>query len=274
MKKRDLSTTLGLIFGSIVIVIGMLWGQSSIKDGLLTFWDIASIFITVFGSFFSLLIAFPFAAIKKIPSALKNAFLDKQTSPSSIIEKFTELSKKARREGLLSLENEMDGIDNEFFKSGLQMVIDGFEPDAIREIMELEIDEMESRHQNSIAIFKMWAGLAPAYGMIGTLIGLIQMLKNLQDQTKLGPSMAVALITSFYGSVMSNFLFNPIASKLEFKNNEESKTRQMIVEGILSIQSGVNPRIVEEKLKTYLSPEERLSYLKSEGLKNVVSENE
>ena len=185
------------------------------------------------------------------------------------------LSKKARREGLLSLEKEIDDVEDEFFKSGIQMVIDGFEPDAIRDIMESEIDEMEDRHQSAISIFKMWAGLAPAYGMIGTLIGLIQMLKNMQqDQNSIGPSMAVALITSFYGAVMSNFLFNPIATKLEFKSNQESKMRQMMVEGILSIQSGVNPRIVEEKLKTFLSPEERSVYMENENFRKMVNENE
>ena len=274
MKKGDLSTRLGFILGTIVIFIGMVWGQSSIKAGLLTFWDVASVFITVFGSFFSTLIAVPFSTMKQLPSAIKNAFVIKQMPANDTIKLFVEISQKARREGLLSLEDDLEGIKDEFLKNGLQMVVDGIEPETIRDILELEIDEMETRHNGPITLLRLWSGFAPAYGMIGTLIGLIQMLKNLQDQSSLGPSMAVALITSFYGSVMANFLFSPLATKLEMKSNEEAESKSMMIEGILSVQSGVNPRIVEDKLKAYLPTAERLKLLKSSVKNNTVAGNE
>lgn len=269
MKKRDFSTGLGLVLGLVAVILGMLNGGS-----LRMFWDVPSLFITIFGSLFALIVSFPFEHIKRLPATLKNAFIDRQVSPSELIIQFVELSKKARREGLLSLEDEISQIEDSFLKSGMQLVVDGIEPETIKEMLELEIDEMEKRHQSGISVFKVWASLAPAFGMIGTLIGLIQMLAKLEDQSQLGKGMAVALITSFYGAVMANLIFTPIANKLEVKSSEEISRREMMIEGILSIQSGVNPRIIEDKLKSYLSPEERLNLLKNNLVGNAVTENE
>ncbi|TDT50603.1 motility protein A [Fonticella tunisiensis] len=275
MNKKDFSTVVGIVLGAVAIILGMTFSNGKLNfSGLRLFWDPPSIFITVFGSFFTLFIAYPLSTLKKLPATLKNAFLEKQASASEIIERFTLLSKKARREGLLSLEDQIESIEDEFLRNGIQMVVDGIEPETIREILELEISEMEKRHQNGIAVLKTWANLAPAYGMIGTLIGLIQMLAQLQDQSKLGPAMAVSLITSFYGAVMANFIFTPLANKLEDKSAQEADRREMMLEGILAIQSGVNPRIVGDKLRTYLSPAERLkmSYESTSG--KVVTGNE
>lgn len=269
MKKSDFSTGAGLLLGAVAIILGMLNGGS-----LRMFWDLASLFITVFGSLFALIISFPFDVIKRLPATLKNAFIDKQVSPGNLIVQFVELSKKARREGLLSLEDEISGIEDDFFKSGMQLVVDGIEPETINEILELEIEEMEKRHQSGISILKSWASLAPAFGMIGTLIGLIQMLAKLSDQSQLGKGMSIALITSFYGAVLGNLIFTPLANKLEVKSGEEASRREMMIEGILSIQSGVNPRIIEDKLKSYLSPEERLKLAKDNLIGNAVTENE
>ena len=270
MKKSDISTIIGLVLGFLVIIAGMIWGQASIIGAITTFYDLASIFVTVFGSFFAVMISVPMSSIKNLPKAIRNAFFEKLISQSEIINIFVELSKKARKEGLLSLEDEVANLDDPFLKSGIQMVVDGIEPEIIREILELELTEMEKRHQSAISVLRVWAGMAPAYGMIGTLIGLILMLKNLQDQASLGPNMAVALITSFYGAVMSNFLFNPLASKLENKSNDEIGLKEMMLEGILAIQSGVNPRIVEDKLKAFLPPEERLKMLQENVGKGAV----
>jgi chemotaxis protein MotA len=140
------------------------------------------------------------------------------------------------------------------------MVIDGIEPETIREIMELEIGEMERRHKTGQDLLKSWAAYAPAFGMIGTLIGLIQMLVNLSDSSKIASGMAVALITTFYGATMANLLFTPMAAKLSLKTEKEAGMREMMLEGILAIQSGVNPRIVEDKLLCYLSPLDRKKY--------------
>lgn len=275
MKKRDMATTLGLFLGALVIIIGMgIDGGKLNLGGLKLFWDLPSIFITVGGSLFTVMISFPMTTFKKVPSTLKNAFFDKHMSQIDIIERFVELSKKARKEGLLSLEDEIEGIEDNFLKSGIQMVVDGLEPETIREILELEIGAMEKRHTNSINLLKAWAGYGPAYGMIGTLIGLVQMLANLDDPSALGPGMSKAIITSFYGSVMSNFIFGPLANKLEIKTNEEVEVREMIVEGVLSIQAGINPRVIEDKLKTYLSPEQRLKLIKENTQGEAVLENE
>ncbi|EYE88803.1 flagellar motor protein MotP [Fervidicella metallireducens AeB] len=269
MKKNDLSTGLGLILGVIAIILGMLNGGSPKM-----FWDLPSVFITLFGSLFAIIINYPLSTLKKLPKSLKNAFLDKQIQPDEIIVKFVEIAKKARREGLLSLEDDINSIDDEYLKNGMQMVVDGIEPETIREILELEINEMERRHQSSISVLKTWASFAPAFGMIGTLIGLIQMLAKLEDQSQLGKGMSVALITSFYGAVLANLIFTPLAGKLEIKSEEEANRREMMLEGILALQAGVNPRIMEDKLKTYLSPETRLKLKDVNGEARVVEQNE
>lgn len=190
------------------------------------------------------------------------AFKEKKSSTKDIIGTFTEISKKARREGLLSLEEDISNMEDQFLKKGLQMVVDGIEPETIREIMELEIGEMESRHSNGSGIYLAWGAYAPAFGMIGTLIGLIQMLANLSDVANIASGMGKALITTYYGSIMANLICNPIAANLQQKSAKEVAEREMMLEGILSIQSGVNPRIIEEKLITYLPPSEKLEYLK------------
>jgi len=275
MKKRDMSTTIGLFFGMIAIMIGMAINDGKFQIGSLKlFWDLPSVFITFGGSFFTILIAYPLETVKRLPVVLKNAFINKQMNPDQIIENFVDLSRKARKEGLLSLEDEIGAIEDDFLKSGIQMVVDGLEPETIREILDLEIQAMERRHVSSINLLKSWAGYGPAYGMIGTLIGLVQMLANLNDPKSLGPGMAKAIITSFYGSVMANFLFGPLAGKLELKSEQEAGVREMMLEGILSIQAGVNPRVIEDKLKTYLSPEERLSMIKGNAEGAAVLQNE
>lgn len=269
MRKRDISTTIGLFFGLIAILVGMTINKGKFEpSSLKLFFDLPSVFITLGGSFFTILIAFPLETVKRLPVVLKNAFIEKKVAPEEIIESFTELSKKARKEGLLSLEDDIENIEDAFLKSGIQMVVDGLEPETIRDILELEVEAMEKRHAKGINLLKSWAGYAPAYGMIGTLIGLVQMLANLNNADALGPGMAKAIITSFYGSVLANFVFGPLSAKLELKSEQEAGTREMMLEGILSIQAGVNPRVIEDKLKTYLSPEEKL------GMYNISPEGE
>lgn len=275
MKKKDTATYFGIFVGIFCLIIGMALDGGKIKlTGLKLFWDLPSIFITVGGSFCSLAICFPMADIKRLPITLKNAFIDKQLPGKEIIQKFVELSKKARREGLLSLESEVETINDDFIKSGIQMVVDGIEPETIRDIMELEIGEMEKRHVMGINILKAWAGYGPAYGMIGTLIGLVQMLSSMSDPNALGPGMSKAIITSFYGSVMANFMFGPLANKLEVKSGEESGRREMMLEGVLALQAGVNPRIIEDKLKAYLPPKERLNISDSQSSGSAVTDSE
>lgn len=255
MKKLDRLTPIGLIMGCGLVLYGMFMGGS-----LRIFWDLPSVFITVGGSFCAVLMAYSINDVKNIPKLVAQSFRDSDISGKEIITNFSDLSKKARREGLLSLEDEIAQIDDKFLKKGLQMVVDGVEPETIKDILELEIGEMEGRHSKNSGIFNSWGAFAPAFGMIGTLIGLVQMMQNLTDVTSIAKGMGVALLTTFYGTLLANLFCVPIANDLKRKSAIEVGIREMIVEGVLSIQSGVNPRIVEEKLLTYLNPEVRLEY--------------
>ncbi|WP_027633932.1 motility protein A [Clostridium hydrogeniformans] len=268
MKKLDLMTVIGLIFGVTVILYGILVGGS-----IMSFWDFGSVLITICGSFAALMINYPIGEFKNIFKVMAQSFTETTFSKNEIINNFIVLSRKARREGLLSLEDETNSIEDPYFKKGLQMVIDGVEPENIKEILELEITEMEARHSTGYSMVRSWGGYAPAFGMIGTLIGLIQMLVNLDDSSKIASGMAVALITTFYGAFLANMLFNPMASKLQVKSNKEIAVKEMILEGVLSIQSGVNPRIIEEKLLCYLSPKEKVSYYASSPKEEGVAVN-
>lgn len=256
MKKSDILTSVGLLLGIVLMLYGMLIGSS-----LMIFWDLSSVIITVGGSISALLITYTLEEMTNMGKLFIQAFKENKSSGKDIIALFTNISKKARREGLLSLEDDLSEMDNPFMKKGLQMVVDGIEPEIIREILELEIGEMENRHERGAGIFLAWGAYAPAFGMLGTLIGLIQMLANLTDVANIASGMGKALITTFYGSFLANIFCNPIASNLKQKSSKEAGEREMILEGILAIQSGVNPRIVEEKLITYLPPKDKLDYL-------------
>lgn len=259
MKKSDILTPIGLIGGIILLI----WGMKN-DAGYGMFWDFSSVLITVCGSAAALFVTIRTEDIKKFIKVLIQAFKENKSSHTEVITQFSALSKRARREGLLSLEDEISHIEDEFLKKGLQMVVDGIEPEIIKEILELEINEMSDRHFNNAAMFSIWGGYCPAFGMLGTLIGLIQMLaSNFSDASAIASGMGKALITTFYGSFMANLICNPIAANLQRKSDLEVKEREMELEGILAIQSGVNPRIVEEKLITYLAPPERAEYMKN-----------
>lgn len=260
MKKKDTLTSVGLMLGIGLMFYGM--GSGGLAD-LKLFWDLPSVAITLGGSIASVLIIYPMEEFKKVGTLFMQSFKEPNISKMSIISQFSELSKKARKEGLLSLEDAIGDLDDAFLKKGLQMVIDGIEPESIREILELEIDEMEARHKSGAGIFTAWGAFAPGFGMLGTLIGLIQMLANLTDSSAIASGMGKALITTYYGSLIANMFATPIAQNLTNKSAKEVAVREMMVEGILSIQSGVNPRIVEDKLIAYLSPKEREEYAKN-----------
>jgi chemotaxis protein MotA len=250
--KKNVVPTLGLIAGMGLIIWSIL-----LAGNLNNFIDIPSIIITIFGSFSPLLISFPFKTLKNIPNVLKMLLSSPGNERMELVNLFAELSRKARKDGLLALEDELDKINNPFLVSGLQLVIDGVEPDSIRDILELKAETIERRHSTGQAVFLKWSELAPAFGMLGTLIGLIIMLAQLDDPSKIGAGMATALVTTFYGSLMANLVFIPIASNLKVQTEEELFTAQMIIEGVLEIQAGTNPRLLEEKLVLYLAPREQ-----------------
>lgn len=250
MKKRDILTPIGITIGFMMISAAIL--TSGGREGFITFVDITSVFIVIGGLIGSLLINFKFEQIRLFYGVFKEAFRKSDQKIPDLIQLFVNLSERARKEGLLALEDEMADEEDEFIKKGVLLAIDGIEPEVINEIMNAEIIALEDRHYKGRIILEKAGEYAPAWGMIGTLIGLVLMLNNLDDPSSLGPNMAVALLTTLYGTVLANLVFVPMASKLENKTSEEIFIKQIIIEGIIGVQSGQNPRILEEKLSAFL----------------------
>ncbi|MFO7294601.1 MAG: motility protein A [Clostridia bacterium] len=248
----DIATIAGIIAGVSFIVAGIL-----MSGDLSNFYDAPSIMITLGGTFAATLISYPLKNIIGILKVTKKLFFTKARQPNEIINQIIELANIARKEGLLALEEAAYRLDDPFLQKGILLIVDGTDPELVRNIMETELTFMEERHSQGQAIFETMASLAPAYGMIGTLIGLINMLKMLDDPSSIGPNMAVALVTTFYGSILANLVFTPTANKLKQRSAQEMLYKEIMLEGILSIQAGENPRIIEEKLKAFLSPQER-----------------
>ncbi len=244
----DKTTITGLLFGSACIVISIL------LDGVLkSFFDVPSIFITIGGTIASTIISYPGEALKSLPTIFGNAFKRKKIDLQQDIEMIIDIANIARKEGLLALEEAVEKMDNPFLKKGIMLVVDGGDPELVKSVMEAEIYFIQDRHSKAQAIIDSMAGYAPAYGMIGTLIGLINMLRKLDDINALGPSMAVALVTTFYGVVLANLIFIPISKKLKAQTAAESLQKELLLEGLLSIQDGENPRIIRDKLDSFLS---------------------
>ncbi|MGO4888742.1 flagellar motor protein MotP [Anaerobacillus sp. MEB173] len=250
MKKLDILTPLGILVGTIMIFFGIF--SNAGPSGIFFFIQLSSIIIVFGGLIGALFINFSAAEIKKIPRVIKEAFNTDNHDLQGLIQTFVELSGKARREGLLALENEIEDVKDPFIEKGILLAVDGLEPETIKDIMMAEIVALEERHRKGRSIIEKAGEYAPAWGMIGTLIGLVLMLQNLQDPSTLGPNMAVALLTTLYGVLLANLIFIPMASKLANKTEEEVFIKQIIVEGVIGIQSGQNPKILEEKLSAFL----------------------
>lgn len=252
MRKTDALTILGILCGVAAITLAINMGGN-----LRMFINLPSVLITVVGSFSAVMVHFGIEELKNVFAVTAHAFKARQWQPLELIGLLTELARKARREGLLALEDDIERLDDAFFQKGLRMVVDAIDPEVIREVLETDMEYTEERHELGQRVYRVWAGLAPAFGMIGTLIGLIQMLAKLNDPSALGPGMAVALITTFYGTIMANLLFTPLAGKLALRGEQEMLMRRLILEGLISIQAGMNPRILEEKLKSFIPPRAR-----------------
>ena len=260
----DLATIIGIIAGSGLLLWGMASGGQGVA-GLQLFADFPSVLIVFGGSLAALLINFPIGQVLSTSKVVRNVFSARSQDPNTIIGTMVSFAEKARREGLLTLEDEANELEDEFLKKGIQLVVDGTDPDLVRDILEIELAFLEDRHKLGKDIFDALGAFAPAFGMIGTLIGLIQMLANLDDPNSIGAGMAVALLTTFYGALMANFLFIPMAGKLSIRSSEEMLIRQVIVEGVLAIQNGENPRIVQEKLKSFFAPKLRFATAQEEA---------
>jgi chemotaxis protein MotA len=249
----NMGTIVG-VFGAMAMIITSILLSGNVLG---SFIDIPSLALVLIGSYFSLMIAFSLSDSLGVFAAIGLTFKQQVFNNQTIIQKMIAFSEKARREGLLALEDELEDLDDEFMKKGLRLVVDGTDAAVVRDLMELELSQMQGRHSFKIKLINMWATLVPGLGMLGTVMGLVGMLRNLDDKASIGPNMALALITTFYGSLFSNVYFIPWANKLMVFDNEEAGMKEMIIEGVLSIQSGDNTRILTLKLLAYLDPATR-----------------
>ncbi|HPE88062.1 MAG TPA: motility protein A [Spirochaetales bacterium] len=247
----DLASIIGLAAGMFCIIASMYASGGVVT----TYLDAASALMTIGGSFFALMLNYSIKEMLGMFSILGRAFKVPDFGEMKIAESLLSLSERARREGILSLEEEIESVDSAFMKRGLRMVVDSTDPEVIKGILETELSQMNERHGRWLKMIDQWAKLAPGMGMLGTVQGLIAMMKNLEDKSRIGPNMAVALITTYYGAMMANFLLTPMMGKLANHDAAETKVREMVIEGVLSIQQGDNPHILQMKLSSYLSPE-------------------
>jgi len=246
----DLATLLGLLGAFGIITAAIVVGGSA-----LIFVNVPSLLVVLGGTIFVVLMKFPLGHFLGAFKIALKAFLHKSEDPNDLIREGVALANVARKEGVLGLENQE--ISNEFLKRGIQLCVDGHEPEFVRSMLTKDINLTIERHERGQAIFKAIGDVAPAMGMIGTLIGLVQMLSNMDDPKKIGPAMAVALLTTLYGAVIANAFAMPIADKLAHRTMEERLNKSLILEAINGIQEGINPRVMEELLKTYLPPSKR-----------------
>ncbi len=251
----DIASVIGLVVCFILMVFGMVYGKGF--DVLSGFMDPPSALITFGGSFMCILASYTLPDFLGGLKSIKLIFKVSALNVPEIIQKIIDLSNVARKEGLLSLEEAAGEIDDDFLKKGILLVVDGTDPELVRAIMETELASVESRHKDKIGFWDNVGAMGPAWGMIGTLIGLINMLRDLSDFASIGPNMAVALVTTLYGAVLANWICAPVSAKLKGKNAEEMMVKEIEIEGLLSIQAGENPRVIEEKLKSFLAPGDR-----------------
>ncbi|MBX3436553.1 MAG: MotA/TolQ/ExbB proton channel family protein [Planctomycetaceae bacterium] len=249
----DIATVIGLVMGIGLVVGSILIGGG----GLGPFCDIPSLMITVGGSIAAILMNFPMKNVISLFSVVKKCFTVALPSTAEVIDKFRELSTIARRDGLLSLEGELEKIKDTFLIRGLEMVIGGSTAEDVQSVLSTEVSYIELRHRNGKKLLDAIAAAAPAFGMIGTLIGLVQMLRTLDDPSKIGLGMAVALLTTLYGALIANLLCLPLAGKLETRSQEEIMLRELMITGLTALVEGHPPRVVEERLNAFLSPSNR-----------------
>ena len=251
----DIASVIGLVLCFILMIFGMLVGQD--PSVVLGFLHAPSALITYGGALGCMMASCTMPDFLANLKSIGLIFKMSAMNVPEIIQKIIDLSNVARKEGLLSLEEAAGEIEDEFLKKGIMLVVDGTDPELVRAIMETELASVEERHKDKIGFWDGLGAMGPAWGMIGTLIGLINMLRDLSDFASIGPNMATALITTFYGSVLANWICTPVASKLKSKNAEEMMVKEIEIEGLLSIQAGENPRVIEEKLKSFLAPKDR-----------------
>jgi chemotaxis protein MotA len=248
----DISTILGIIVG-----FGLVIGAIFMGGGASWFLNAPAAMIVLGGTLGAVLINYPLSDILRVIKVAKNVFFQNELKTEKMIEMLLDMSKVARRDGILALEDKVEDIKDPFFAKGMTLMIDGIEPATLSRLLNTELEYISERHDLGAEIFTTMGNFAPAMGMVGTLIGLIKMLVQMDDPSSIGPAMAVALITTFYGVILANLIFLPAAGKLKTRSNSELMQKQLMISGILSIQSGDNPRILEDKLHSFISPGKR-----------------
>lgn len=250
----DISSLVGFVLAIGLILAAILTAKGS---QLSAFVDFPSMMVVIGGAMAAGMICFPLANMLKLPSVVMKVFLNKTPNVAQLIEQIVSLAETARRDGLLALEARLDEIEDKFIQLGVQMAVDGTRPEVMEDIMRTEMEAVATRHKNGKSIMNQFGRFAPAYGMIGTLMGLIIMLGNMDDPSSIGAGMAVALITTLYGAIISNVVFLPFAEKLGFISKQELLAMEITLRGIMAIQSGENPRVIQQKLNTFLPPKQR-----------------
>jgi chemotaxis protein MotA len=249
----DIATVLGLGLAVAAIVYSVMAGGGSFG----AFVDYPSIACVVGGAVAVVFICFPLKVVLSVFKVTKVVFLNKPPNLPELIETLVNLAEVARRDGLLALESKIADIRNPFIELGIQMAVDGTQPDVIEDVLRTEIDAIATRHLQGKGVMDQAGRFAPAFGMIGTLLGLVMMLGNMDDPSAIGPGMAVALLTTLYGAMISNMFTIPFAEKLNFLNKQELQSLEIALKGIMGIQAGDNPRVIEQKLNSFLHPKLR-----------------
>ena len=248
----DLTTLIGIIACFALLVLAIIT-----RDGAQVFISVPSLMIVLGGTIGAVLITYPANIVFKVFAVVRNAFLGRTPDNTQIITLFGQLARKARREGLLSLQAAETDLEDDFYRKGLALVVDGREADIVQSILTAEIDATIDRHQVGAEVFEKLGMYSPAFGMLGTIIGLIQMLQSMDDPSTIGPAMAIALVTTFYGSLLANVVFIPLAGKLKMRSKEEVFRKEMLIEGFLGLLSGDDPHVMSEKLASLLRPADR-----------------
>ncbi len=251
----DIASLAGILLCFAMLVFGII--SSAGFGGIHEYLDFPSFVITFGGSFFATMTSVSLADYIGGLKSFMLIFKAPTLNTAAMIQKIIELSNVARKEGLLSLEEAASDMDEQFLKKGILLIVDGTDPDLVRAIMETELVSIDNRHKTRIGFWDTLGTMGPAWGMIGTLVGLVDMLYHMDDASTLGPAMAVALITTLYGSILANWICGPVSNKLKSDNANEMMMKEVMIEGLLSIQAGENPRVIEEKLKSFLAPQDR-----------------
>ena len=251
----DPATIIGLLLGFGCLVVSV-----SVEGGnLAAFFNLPAAILVFGGTVGATIVCFPLSQVLKLPAIARNAFFAPDLDRTRMFNTMVGFAQRARREGLLVLEEDVTGTDNPILRMGVQLAVDGTPQEMVREILEIEIDAMHERHKQGEQVFATMGGFAPTLGIIGTVMGLVHMLSDLTDPKRMGPAIAGAFIATLYGVAFANLVLLPLAAKLRLRNEEEAMFHQMILEGIMAIQSGDNPRTVEMKMRAFLSPGQKIA---------------